>query len=375
MKECWNCHAMIEDEANFCSYCRAKQEKKPEPIQEPKETVNRELIKVQIEACKTREEVQEILKNPAIANEKELLECIERKLKKIEDYEMMEREQRVKQERNPYQNPSQNPVQNPYQYNPNMIELDTWIQAGKSVKSLYENSANPKIEKNEFMNKVSKKLRDNNVPVKLRETIVNWDRGKDQTSEVVVEVQDSTLKNPFSILLQFIKIGKFSFVGNNMFIKPPVLPVVPGEPKEVPTDSGVLAILIGCILLVFGASLSNSFTGGDMSAPFIILGLVIGGIGGFIEYRKKQIKDYNKKCLEELIAWNKAWADWEEQYVDYVFEQRVNGKLECICSAVMKSVQQVCQEIYPSGPVMEDQSDVSQRELEEAIAKRRKAVQ
>ena len=96
---------------------------------------------------------------------------------------------------------------------------------------------------------------------------------------------------------------------------------------------------------------------------------------GFESSRSLILTTYSSvHSFPSFQQWNRAWDDWHKKNVEYVFQQDVNGKLDCIRSAVMKSVQQVCEEKFPSGPFLEDNSEVSQKDLEEAILRRRQSV-
>src|SRR5699024_4151173 len=99
-------------------------------------------------------------------------------------------------------------------------------------------------------------------------------------------INDTSVINPFSIVVNFTKIGKFSFVRQNLFITPPNLPDVPGK---IPKISGVWAIVVGLLLMLIAGSFSSySMSSSDSSGmAWGVLLLCIGGGIEFFKYMRK----------------------------------------------------------------------------------------
>lgn len=346
---------MIDEEAVFCTACGAKQPElpakpEPEPVKFAEENNWKKAAREEILYCSSHSELLNVMmKYPQIKTDKELEQAFYEKLAGLDSREMEGQIKRINDKK----------------------DLWTEYRYGKNSKALYENKDEITLEKESFMDSVSEKLKENKIPASLDTAKICWNEGKEWTEEYVVNINDRELSNPFSMLLQYVTIGKFTFVGENIFVEPPILPKEPGKKKAMPASNGWGMVIIGVLLLIFGSSLEIL---GDMSSLLMVVGILLAVYGGFIEYKKYEIRNYNQQCEEEIRQWNQAWDDWHKKNVEYVFQQDVNGKLDCIRSAVMKSVQQVCEEKFPSGPVLEDNSEVSQKDLEEAILRRRQAV-
>lgn len=336
MKRCQYCNAVIDDQADFCTNCGRKQE-----------TVNlhmdEDFIRNQIYSIKSMKDLEEILKKyPVIAHNPNLAALYRQAKNAIT---------KIENERK--REPSS--------------DLWTWIRAGDSDSVLYENDKNPDVDKEKFMYYLSNKMRENGLPATLQRKKIVWNEGREVTEEYIVDIKDTSVANPFSMVINFTKIGKFSFVRKNLFITPPNLPDVPGK---IPKISGVWAIVLGILLMLIGGSFSSSDYYGMSSSDssgmaFGVLLLCIGGGIEFFKYMRKTAWD----------NWNKAWDDWRREYVEYIFQDIVNGKLECLQKGVSHSIKQVCDSLYPHALVGEDHSKTDQIDLEAAIAKKKKMME
>ena len=336
MNRCQFCNSALEEGARYCTQCGKEQ--KETNINE----LNKSLIRQQINQVKTKSELYVVLKqNPSLMEEPELAELFGQAENSLE-----RKEKDIVTRR----------------HSASGKELWTWIRAGNNSAVLYDNKSNPDVEKDDFMDLLQKKIKDNGVPVSLHKHNVIWDGGKTSTEEFMVQIQEHTLENPFSLLINFTKIGKFTFVRENMFITPPELPQAPS--REVPNGSGVLPLILGFIIMILGESMSGYGSSGTGS----LLGLLFMAIGGGIEFYKYYIKNQWK-------SWTAAWDLWKERNVEYTFQQVVNGKLDCIQLGISKSIQEVCEELYPQAMLSEEHSKVDQVDLEEAIAKKKKSLE
>lgn len=257
------------------------------------------------------------------------------------------------------------------------IDLWTWIKGGKSNKALYKNSPDERtINRDEFIDLLGQKLVEDNVPIGIKKVKVNWNNGKEQTEEYMVDFQSNSYRNPLSMLIQYEEVGIYTFVGVNTFISPPRLPKVPGEKIKVPEHNGLLFFGIAIMtlfMIVFLNSINPYGASGGNGLLWIVL--ACGCIGAYQLYKKVEAKSYNNAIEEERTAWDHAWTRWQDDQVEYAFQQRANGKLDCIMNAVEAVMKEVCDDIFNNKPVIEEKKEIEQKELEEAIALRRQALE
>ena len=325
---CQFCNAEIEEGAAFCTKCGKKQE-----------TASKDIIKNKILAVKSMDELKDILQhNPSLLNEPELAELYRQAYDAFNGKKAGTASSTAAK------------------------ELWTWIRAGNNSAVLYENKANPGVVKNQFMNLLQKKMQENGLPISIHEQSVKWDMGKEITEEFIVQIQDHKLENPFSLLINFIKIGKFSFVRENLFITPPNLPQQPT--RKVPNISGIIYIVLGIVCLIIGGTFSSYGSGSGGTT----LGILMLCVGGGMEFYKYYIRN-------QWNEWDAAWERWRASKVEYTFQQVVNGELDCIQMGISKSIREVCEELYPNALVTESVSSVDQTDLEEAIAKKRRSME
>lgn len=360
MKYCSNCGKQLEDDVVYCIFCGHKQEtvesSKSQVAEDPQPQpqVNIQSIKESILACDRAQELYVLPEvYPVINQNKELQGFYAKRLEFIINEEQKRAMQIAKA---------------------NSQELWSWIHVG-GEKTLYENTGSKYLTKEIFMQSVKKKLKENGVPAEITQKKIYWDCGKEMTEEYTVEVRDPSLRNPFSMIIKYIQVGAFTFIGNNMFITPPDLPPYPRDQVEVPTTNGMTMIIIGAIITLLGLGTLENIMLQELGLVALLAGIGLLIAGGMIEMDKKSKIASNELRRKEIHAWNAAWDGWIENQVEYVFQQVVSGKLECIREAVIKSVQQVCQEKFEKKPVLEEKKAINQSELESIIAKKRKAIQ
>lgn len=336
MKKCQYCNTVIDDQAEFCTNCGRKQMPVSPQIDE-------DYIRQQIYSIKSLADLEAVLKKyPVIAHNPNLATLYRQAKNAITKIENEERRK-----------PS--------------FDLWTWIRAGNSDSVLYENDKNPDVDKDRFMSLLAGKIRENGLPANVQRKKVVWDGGKEVTDEYIVDINDTSVINPFSIVVNFTKIGKFSFVRQNLFITPPNLPDVPGK---IPKISGVWAIVVGLLLMLIAGSFSSSsmYSMSSSDSSGMAWGVLLLCIGGGIEFFK-----YMRKTAWD--RWNEAWEQWQRKCVEYTFQNIVSGRLECLQKGVSHSIKQVCDSLYYNALVSEDHSKVDQVDLEAAIAKKKKMME
>lgn len=387
MKFCTNCGMQLEDDTLFCTNCGMKQEElrtdsktKPESKNVERKmpnssaqantqsdmTVKIRKIRRDIMECTNSQELFIMMdKFPEINQYQELSTTYTQKLNNLLDKEQ-ESSKRIRRS------------------NQGTVNLWTWIRAAGG-KTIYENNENDNLTKESFMVSVADKLKENEIPAQIISKNIIWDGGKQTTAEYAVDIKDPTLENPYEMLLQFVRIGKFTFVGNNLFITPPHLPKFPREEVKVPSGGAWIACLLGFLMTFFeldkintdtttyyGMSASSTSTG-DLT--ILLAGIALLIIGGLFIFDRRQKIENNRLRKQEIAAWNLAWDEWEESHMEYVFQQVVNGRLECIREAIVKSVKQVCDEKFSKAPVVEEKAETKQSDIEAIIAKKRSLVQ
>lgn len=369
MKFCTNCGMQLEDDTLFCTNCGMKQEElrtasktKPESKNVEWEmpnssaqantqadmTVKIKKIRREIMECTHSQELFVMMdKFPEINQYQELSTTYTQKLNNLLDKEQ-ESSKRIRRS------------------NQGTVNLWTWIRAAGG-KTIYENNENDNLTKESFMVSVADKLKENEIPAQIISKNIIWDGGKQTTAEYAVDIKDPTLENPYEMLLQFVRIGKFTFVGNNLFITPPHLPKFPREEVKVPAGEAWIVCLLGFLMTFFG--LNNE------DLIILLAGITLLIIGGVFIFDRRQKIENNRLRKQEIAAWNRAWDEWEESHMEYVFQQVVNGRLECIREAIVKSVKQVCDEKFSKAPVVEEKAETKQSDIEAIIAKKRSLVQ
>ena len=101
--------------------------------------------------------------------------------------------------------------------------LWSWLKRNSSRKYYFTEEVNETSTK-EFAIKVQKKLIENGVPAELGQRVIEWDNCGILKHEVIVKPTSKTEANPYTYLLQFNHVGKYSFVEEKTFITPPDLP-------------------------------------------------------------------------------------------------------------------------------------------------------
>jgi len=250
------------------------------------------------------------------------------------------------------------------------IELWSWLKKNAKRQQFYcKEGCN--ITSSDFMQKVTEKLEENNVPATITNTTIKWDGSTTTSAANVLRIESAGTANPFSCLVQFSIVGKFAFVEEKLFITPPNLPEPPEEQEIIDEDMykrrGL--ILWAIVALIAGIFLMKESVGIGFLA--IIIGAALGffGITAFLEI--KAAKEHNEWCQRVLEDWIAEWKRWEETIYLHSFQEGTNGRTSRIYDAVYASIRQVCAEVFPGKQVQEYDESFSMSELALLIANRK----
>lgn len=252
-----------------------------------------------------------------------------------------------------------------------MSDTDLWSWLKQKSKREHFYTEEPiEIEERAFMELVQKKIKENNVPARIEEKRIRWDRSNVERNVFAVKPITEVV-NPFSCLLQFNKIGKFTFVENKMFITPPDLPEVPMKPLEIDQTLRQRAslVLTGAILIVVGLILT--FAIGPIGVAALICGALLAVIGWKSFNMIQSIEAHNKKCAEQRAKWEAAWENWSNSIFVHSFQEDINGHLSRIFEAVYECIKQVSNETLKVQPVDVQEDNHNMNELEQLIARRK----
>lgn len=250
-------------------------------------------------------------------------------------------------------------------------ELWSWLQKDSKRQHFFTEEVNT-LTQEEYLDKLSQKLDENQVPADVQERSIQWDRSDVQQKVYCVQPY-SDFVNPLSCLVQFNHVGKFTFVEEKTFITPPDLPEVPGKKVNIPPDLenygakflwGILFLLVAFFF----------FTAWDNSTIAIILAIIGAGFlwtGYMAQHELEGLQAHNKKCQEQEKAWNKAWNNWEESIFLHSFQENINGQISRIYDSVYECIKQLNQELFAQQAAGEQQESQSMNELEQMIARRK----
>lgn len=248
-------------------------------------------------------------------------------------------------------------------------ELWSWLQKGSKRQHFYTEEESTLTEE-EYIGILAKKIADNNVPATIRARRIQWDRSNvKQDIYLILPVSDAV--NPLSCLVQFNRVGKFTFVEEKTFITPPDLPAVPQKKVAISDDLkqktiylfvGLVVALIG--LLVCGLALIIGIT-------ILIIGAGCAWIGYSAQRKLDALLEHNRNCDRQEIAWSDAWNNWENSIFLHSFQESVNGQISRIYDAAFECVKQINDELFSQQKSVEESESRSMNELEQLISRRK----
>lgn len=250
-------------------------------------------------------------------------------------------------------------------------KLWSWLKQSSNKQILF--SENIRVNADEYAEKLRIKLDENRVPADIKKVKVAWDESGVSDIQYYSVKPKTNAENPFTYLLLFNTVGKYSFVEEKSYITPPNLPPKPEKPVPVPEGGSVLFFILGCVMTLYALKESTSrYDGGsffDAVMFFAGLGLLLYSVMKYSALENSIA--HNKKCLEMEKAWNGSWEKWEKGIFNHAFQEDINGELSRIFDAVFECIKQVNQEVFPNVTAKEDNEAATRNEIEQAIARRK----
>ncbi|MGN1277566.1 MAG: zinc-ribbon domain-containing protein [Floccifex sp.] len=331
MKICRNCGAELEDDAKFCGDCGTRVEvlemKKEEP---KKEKDNQKFVNV------------------------DNLFSDKGQTKKVET-------------KKTYPKPIEKKKNMNAQF---MSSNELWTSLKKKSRRFQYFNNNNIVKEDTFIEMVSEKIVENQVPAAIERKYVQWDSSKTNTAVYFIKPYIE-LVNPLTCVVQFSNVGNFSYVEEKVFITPPNLPPYPDDKIVIDPNEkdGAGPFFFGLVIIVLGLALAYVFVG--ITVMMIVIGAILM-ILGYMQTMKIQEKiDHNKKCDEQRKKWNKAWEDWENSVFLHSFQEEVNGQVSRIYDSVFASIKQVSDELFNTNKTNEETEVMKMNELEQMINRRK----
>ena len=352
-KICPNCGQELKDDQSFCTNCGEKFEEKQTIASKAK--VNSDYLKSKIDSIDysaAKESINE-LTSTAYEGAKDVANKVNKSLK--------EKQQKEKEKYKKYDGEN-------IEVNDGLTPLWTWLKKDSKKEHFY-NETELTLEENQFISAVQEKLDENMVPVQIVKEDVVWDRLDDYQTRYVIHSLDKNVVNPYSCLLSFNKIGKFTFVEENIFITPPHLTKVPGTKVDLPPNNGLSLILYGIVAIVIGMVVGAEISG--LLLVCLIVGICLIGYGIMLNSNRASAIEHNKQVDKDIKEWNRIWDEWERKSLMCSFQEDSNGQLSRIFDAVYDTVKQVSAELIKGKVVSSEVEKNDLNDLEQLVSRRR----
>lgn len=352
-KICPNCGQELKDDQLFCTNCGEKFEEKQTNASKVK--VNSDYLKSKIDSIDysaAKESINE-LTSTAYEGAKDVANKVNKSLK--------EKQQKEKEKYKKYDGEN-------IEVSLGLTPLWTWLKKDSKKEHFY-NETELTLEENQFISAVQAKLDENMVPVQIAKEDVVWDRLDEYQSRYVIHSLDKNVVNPYSCLLSFNKIGKFTFVEENIFITPPKLTKVPGTKVDLPPNNGISLILYGVAALIIGMVVGAEIAG--LLLVCIIVGICLIGYGINLNMSRASAIEHNKQVDKDIKEWNRIWDEWERKSLMCSFQEDSNGQLSRIFDAVYDTVKQVSAELIKGKVVSSEVEKNDLNDLEQLVSRRR----
>lgn len=352
-KICPNCGQELKDDQSFCTNCGEKFEEKQTIASKAK--VNSDYLKSKIDSIDysaAKESINE-LTSTAYEGAKDVANKVNKSLK--------EKQQKEKEKYKKYDGEN-------IEVSLGLTPLWTWLKKDSKKEHFY-NETELTLEENQFISAVQAKLNENMVPVQIAKEDVVWDRLDEYQSRYVIHSLDKSVVNPYSCLLSFNKIGKFTFVEENIFITPPKLTKVPGTKVDLPPNNGTTYILYGVAALIIGMVVGAQIAG--LLLVCIIVGICLMVYGINLNMSRASAIEHNKQVDKDIKEWNRIWDEWERKSLMCSFQEDSNGQLSRIFDAVYDTVKQVSAELIKGKVVSSEVEKNDLNDLEQLVSRRR----
>ena len=352
-KICPNCGQELKDDQLFCTNCGEKFEEKQTIASKAK--VNSDYLKSKIDSIDysaAKESLNE-LTSTAYEGAKDVANKVNKSLK--------EKQQKEKEKYKKYDGEN-------IEVSLGLTPLWTWLKKDSKKEHFY-NETELTLEEKQFISAVQAKLNENMVPVQIAKEDVVWDRLDEYQSRYVIHSLDKSVVNPYSCLLSFNKIGKFTFVEENIFITPPKLTKVPGTKVDLPPNNGLSLILYGVAALIIGMVVGAQIAG--LLLVCIIVGICLIGYGIMLNSNRASAIEHNKQVDKDIKEWNRIWDEWERKSLMCSFQEDSNGQLSRIFDAVYDTVKQVSAELIKGKVVSSEVEKNDLNDLEQLVSRRR----
>lgn len=352
-KICPNCGQELKDDQSFCTNCGEKFEEKQTIASKAK--VNSDYLKSKIDSIDysaAKESINE-LTSTAYEGAKDVANKVNKSLK--------EKQQKEKEKYKKYDGEN-------IEVSLGLTPLWTWLKKDSKKEHFY-NETELTLEENQFISAVQAKLNENMVPVQIAKEDVVWDRLDEYQSRYVIHSLDKSVVNPYSCLLSFNKIGKFTFVEENIFITPPHLTKVPGTKVDLPPNNGLSLILYGVVAIVIGMVVGAEISG--LLLVCLIVGICLIGYGIMLNSNRASAIEHNKQVDKDIKEWNRIWDEWERKSLMCSFQEDSNGQLSRIFDAVYDTVKQVSAELIKGKVVSSEVEKNDLNDLEQLVSRRR----
>lgn len=352
-KICPNCGQELKDDQSFCTNCGEKFEEKQTIASKAK--VNSDYLKSKIDSIDysaAKESINE-LTSTAYEGAKDVANKVNKGIK--------EKQQKEKDKYKKYDGEN-------IEVNDGLTPLWTWLKKDSKKEHFY-NETELTLEENQFISAVQAKLDENMVPVQIVKEDVVWDRLDDYQTRYVIHSLDKNVVNPYSCLLSFNKIGKFTFVEENIFITPPKLTKVPGTKVDLPPNNGITLILYGVVAIIIGMVVGTEIAG--LLLVCLIVGICLMGYGIMLNSNRASAIEHNKQVDKDIREWNRIWDEWERKSLMCSFQEDSNGQLSRIFDAVYDTVKQVSAELIKGKVVSSEVEKNDLNDLEQLVSRRR----
>lgn len=352
-KICPNCGHELKDDQSFCTNCGEKFEEKQTIASKAK--VNSDYLKSKIDNIDysaAKKSLNE-LTSTAYEGAKDVADKVNKGIK--------EKQQKEKEKYKKYDGEN-------IEVSVGLTPLWTWLKKDCKKEHFY-NETELTLEENQFISAVQAKLDENMVPVQIAKEDVIWDRLDEYQTRYVIHSLDKNVVNPYSCLLSFNKIGKFTFVEENIFITPPKLTKVPGTKVDLPPNNGISLILYGVAALIIGMVVGAQIAG--LLLVCLIVGICLIGYGINLNMSRASAIEHNKQVDKDIKEWNRIWDEWERKSLMCSFQEDSNGQLSRIFDAVYDTVKQVSAELIKGKVVSSEVEKNDLNDLEQLVSRRR----